>query len=349
MRTLSYRWLVLPLALCVLSISVKAHDLFTLKRITSDQSAVITGLNNEGVVTGSREDPTVSSRRAFAWWQGRFIDLSRRIGASTDTEALGLNDHADIVGSYAASQASVNGFLLVGDRVTPIAGLPNDDHVAAVSINNRAQVVGRSQMGDTFPIRSFIWHRGRVTQLDALPGGLGYAAAEKINDHGVVVGTAISPVDFGYQAVIWKDGTIMALGRLPFSGGSIGLDINNREQAVGYALLSQRAAAFIWQDGEMSALPLLSANQISSHASSINDAGIVAGSTDGDAGSVATLWVNGAPIDLNTLIASRDPLKRYVTLVQAQFINNRNQIVAIGVDSRTPAADRSVYFLEAGR
>jgi probable HAF family extracellular repeat protein len=87
-----------------------------------------------------------------------------------------------------------------------------------------------------------------------------------------------------------------------------------------------------------------------SRASDINAAGQVVGWANIDLSSPtiwhAFLWKNdGTKIqDLNTLIDPADPLKAYVTVTKAHFINRRGDIVADGTDIRT--FHQGLYLLQ---
>jgi hypothetical protein len=55
----------------------------------------------------------------------------------------------------------------------------------------------------------------------------------------------------------------------------------------------------------------------------------------GAVGGFPVVWMNGSPVELNSQIATTDPLRPYVHLAMGKLINNLGQIVATGVDSRT--------------
>lgn len=205
-----------------------------------------------------------------------------------------------------------------------------DDAPAVLyGLNNRNQITGVSQA------QSFVWQRGRTTFLEDLPGTSEFGSTPRsINDRGVIAGTSGSLDES--RAVIWKDDAIMALALLPGATRAEGRDINNWEQVVGTTSIAGDVRAFLGTDGATTELPLIDPQQTTSFAWAINDWGAVVGYTATGSEFLATMWVAGKAIDLNTVIASNDPLKPFVDLDQAFLINDRGQIVAVGRNAGAP-------------
>jgi hypothetical protein len=74
-------------------------------------------------------------------------------------------------------------------------------------------------------------------------------------------------------------------------------------------------------------------------AQAINDWGQIVGAVGG----FPVGWMNGSPVELNSHIATIDPLRPFVHLAMGKLINNLGQIVATGVDSRASAITN--YYL----
>jgi hypothetical protein len=157
-----------------------------------------------------------------------------------------------------------------------------------------------------------------------------------LNNRGVALGFGESVVESSLHVdcVIWRNGTVERLDTGPIRYCIPG-DINEQNKVVGYAILDGFQRGFIWQDGRVEALSLLNPGDLGNSASALNNRGWVVGSTyNSQAEEKATLWRRGIAHDLNTLIATDDPLKPYVTLYAAYLINDRGWIVALGLDSR---------------
>ena len=180
--------------------------------------------------------------------------------------------------------------------------------------------------------------------LPRLPGSDDYVTtAVGINDRGVVAGMS-GTVD-ERSAVIWKDGNIMALGLPEDTSNSQAKAINNFDQVVGDAYGQPGVIkAFLWQSGTTQELPP-PPGATASIVWAINDWGTIVGqsSMSQDNAEHATLWVAGQGHDLNDLLATNEPLRDQILLVQAFSINERGQIVAYGVD-RTNGT-RAAYLL----
>ena len=171
-----------------------------------------------------------------------------------------------------------------------------------------------------FYFHALQWQKGVVTDLGTLPGG-NNSFAVAISSRGSLAGASenglIDPV-LGPEVVatLWKDGQIVDLGTL---GGilSLGFDINDRDQIVGYALNAipdpflggTELRAFLWQDGRMQDLGTLGDGP-DAIAQFINERGQVAGisftsSVPNPESGIPTidpfLWENGHMTDLGSL------------------------------------------------
>ena len=191
-----------------------------------------------------------------------------------------------------------------------------------------------------------VW-RDHTTQELATVGGDPVGLAVAINNNGQAVGTTgtcaaynlltnsfISPL----HAVLWeKDGTPTDLGSLGGNEKSLigtgAKDLNRRGHVVGFSSLPDNMTfnAFLWtrETGKMKALiPLKGiANSI---AIALNDSDEVVGSSIDSTFTIltATIWKNGVPADLNTLVPTNSSLK----LIFGCSINSRGQILGLATN-----------------
>lgn len=117
-----------------------------------------------------------------------------------------------------------------------LGALSPDDNSIANDINEKSQVVGSSSrqrlIGEKRdpPRHAFLWERGRMSDLGALPNAEN-SEADAINNHGAIVGKS------GGRAVLWKNGRIRDLNDLipKDSGWTLveAHDINDKGQIVG--------------------------------------------------------------------------------------------------------------------
>ena len=88
----------------------------------------------------------------------------------------------------------------------------------AVGVNDSAQVVGSSNIGQTgsddWPLQhAFLWQGGTMVDLGVLSGD-NASHANAINRWGEIVGRSGVNFDQSYHAVIWRNGVIIDLNRL---------------------------------------------------------------------------------------------------------------------------------------
>jgi probable HAF family extracellular repeat protein len=137
-----------------------------------------------------------------------------------------------------------------------------------------------------------------------------------------------------FHPFLWERGKLKDLGTLGGDNGTA-IWINDAEDIVGEADLPDNQArhAFLWRKGLMTDLGTLDGD---SHATAVNSKGQVVGyfritvRTDPPFRH-PFLWETGSPmVDLNTLIPANSGLE----LVTAENINERGEIVGVGVPGR---------------
>jgi probable HAF family extracellular repeat protein len=187
----------------------------------------------------------------------------------------------------------------------------------AYAINDPGQVVGYSWMPGDGDGHSFLYRKGKMTDLTALYGiGPGYytSMAEDINNLGQIVGNSSAG-----HAVLLSEGVMTDLGT--FGGAySSALGINNLGQIVGYyASPYGFHHAFLYSNGNFTPLGPFGAEAISV-AYAINDSGVIVGGAT-DSYKVpfhAFLYSNGVMTDISPFGNSES---------YARGINNRGQVV----------------------
>jgi probable HAF family extracellular repeat protein len=336
--------LIIASLLCASSLPAQAAPAthgYRLVPIGPSRDISITDLNRRGEVIGWQ---TVGGERhAFRWRAGTFTDLHGTVDPATSssgTEAVGINDHSTIVGIKYTDDSS-QGFVLRGTEVTPLQ-VAGGDQVFPIDINNRGQIIvdsyGGTQSG------SFLVDGDHVQHLEGLPDGNGSMWAFALNDRGAVVGGAQSAE--GVRAVLWQGGTVRNLGVPPGGETSVANALNNRLEIVGLTNIDGIGHAFYWRNGTMTLLPHLP-QSIASIANAINNWGAIVGGEsmlEPVERNTATLWFESRVVELDSIVCPKDPLKPYVHLDTAYQINDRGDIVAVGVDSRQPD-ERTHYFL----
>jgi probable HAF family extracellular repeat protein len=285
-------------------------------------------VNNLGDIVGKAADPATGEGRAATWNHGgmRRLILGKLAGGDYSF-ASGINDVGQIAGA-----SNVPGWVVPflwnrGNGLRRIPLLPGDTCGQAFAINRNGHVTGYSSGPNGK--RAFLWRRGNdVRNLGVLPGG-DHSSAADVNDADDVVGTSGTPT--GDHAVLWTSaGDRVDLGTLPGDTASEATAINNNGVVVGYSKGFQGTHAFLWtQDDGMQGLGALP-NGSSSRAFAINDSDIVVGTSTSALGDRAIVWTREAGIrDLN----AQASLPFGVMLLEAHAINNRGQILVLGMNT----------------
>jgi uncharacterized membrane protein len=352
------RWSSLFLAAFALSSAAHAQTTFDTYRLTrigvetfGIVDPVVSDINENGEMSATTQDDPTGPERALLLRDGMVIELGDLMGgASPITHARAINDLTQITGTTIVNSEG-RGFLWE-------AGVMRDlgiERLGGVDdINNRGQIVGNavSESGSAVPI---LWEDGRTTFLEPLPcPGSQFGVARAINENGVIVGQSAGSV--GTRAVMWRNGEVMVLpptgATVPLEDGEA-LDVNDRDEAVGrYARIGEEfdiaPISFLWSEEGVTVLPPLDRPEGSEAAIavSINNQGQVVGITRfGSGATLATLWQEGAVVELNALISDDDPLKPFVTLAFASKITESGLIIASGQDSREPPMGNVTYLL----
>jgi probable HAF family extracellular repeat protein len=154
----------------------------------------------------------------------------------------------------------------------------------------------------TDPANSMVAAAGyRVIDLGTLTEG-GDSAATAINERGHIAGFS------GSRAVLWRGDEMIPLGGLRGSSWSCALDLNDRDEVVGYSVIPVSQGeepenvvhAFLWRNGRMRDLGALPGGD-HSFATGINNAGDIVGRSGNQPGPYymhAVLWHAGRILDL---------------------------------------------------
>ena len=293
-------------------------------------------INEAGQIVGASTimaDPRGGGFTAVMWSGGVVINLGTSVGSS----ATAINNRGQIIGSNLFGP-----FLWDNGVMSELPGL-----TSVSDINDRGQILGLS---DGRPV---IWTYGMMTPL-ALPPGAWQVTTASINELGHAVGTITSTAPGAVSmAVLWRDGTVITLPGLVANEPTAALDLNNRDEIVGWSGASlgvpdrRRAALWVPQTpptttsftGPTAVEPLTqTAHPVPidlgtlggtySTPTAINDDGVVVGSSTTAAREQHTfVWTptNGM-VDLGTLgdrSAAGTPLRTSL----ATAVNNSGQVV----------------------
>jgi probable HAF family extracellular repeat protein len=336
--------------LLTLSIAVRAET-YTYRLSEIAKSSIGFAINNSGYVTGTGNPCDGCDREAFLWTGKKPMSylgpLSPDPFGFEWSEGQDINNLDQMTGhaSFILGQTFVtHAFLWDGALKQDLGSLGGDS--AGYAINRFGHVTGDSWTADG-ELQAFLWDGQFMEGLGTLAGppamhGAPQSSGRGINASGQITGWSHTGVfednEFKLHAFLWQNGLMQDLGTL---GGSfsVGNDINATGHVTGIGSTTDDAEthAFLWHDGLMEDLGTLGGSY--SEGRAINNLGQVIGLSDlANGESRPFLWERGTMHDVHDLIAASDPLKPYVTLFQADDINNLGQIVTFGRNSLIRAA-----------
>lgn len=348
-------------AVCISSLSGLAaaadahYKLTDIGDLTKDRKSSVTfvsAINEKGDIVGQTFNDQLKAR-AFIYRGGRMTDLGDTgllNGKQPVLSAFGINQHAAVVGTTMAAVTSTlsRGFYWNLGIMLPLGtlrGMGTDTF--ATAINDKGDIVGAGfrAPGD---LRALRYVLGIPLEIGALADGRAAVQAFDVNNRGEIVGY-LSPggtVSFAH-AFIWRAGKFTDLGTLPGTNLSFANALNEKTQVVGQSLntAANTSRAFLWDGGTLLDLGKAKSTHTNSEARAISKKGAVVGTSGTTSMQAAWLWQEGVTRDLNTLVATADPLRPYVQLVKATGVNDKGQIVVQGFDRRRGSSFVRGYLL----
>jgi probable HAF family extracellular repeat protein len=277
------------------------------------------GINDNGQVVGVSADSGLSPNGVpFLYDHGNMTQVG-----GPNCVAHDINSDKTIVGMMSVGQGQDRAFSYHNGAFTNLTpNLTGYVYSEANAINTTGQIVGIS---DGF---AFLYDNGNLLNIGTLPGSYG-SRADDINDEGLIAGSAYyaSGADRVSHAFLYNNNNNQKFTDLSaFHGAqSDAIAVNAQgEVLVKWFTSFNELGSFVY-DSRTGTITDLSASSVND----INDSGQIIGSMVVSGDSRAMLYCGGVATDLNLLVSSNAGL----TLVSADAINNKGQIVGYGVDA----------------
>ena len=226
--------------------------------------------------------------------------------AGTYSQACAISNDGLVAGATGDGTPYFKGFVWQDDVMTLI--LPTFGPRSLVhDLNEIGQAVGWMGTSATIDSHAFLWEEGVMTDLGLVPGGsTGLGRAINNLGHVLVTGKVEGKSGTLTHSFLWIDGEFSDLGVLPGYDHTFGRAINDFDQVVGIcrqAVSPYDETAFIWQDGVMTELNELVADEAIDifAADAINNAGQIAtsGGQDMDGAALLLTPLQSCPGDLD--------------------------------------------------
>jgi probable HAF family extracellular repeat protein len=312
------------------------------------ENGLVAGFSENGLIDPLLGVPEI---QGVLWKDDAIINLGTLEG-SHQIAAFAVNNKAQVVGAFVNTipdpfspfGLQVRAFLWQNGVIQDLGTLGGPESVANF-VNERGQVVGTAFTNSTANLVTgvptqdpFLWDDGTMADLGTLGGTFGIP--NLLDDRGRVIGQSNMAGDLNHHPFLWTKSTGMQdLGTLGGDNGQANW-MNEAGEIVGKADVpgSKEHHAFIWRNGVMKDLGTLPGDPCS-NAVDINSRGQVVGASDTPdclLGRHAFLWEDSVMTDLNTLL----PPSAHLQLTVAFNINDRGEIVGIGVPPGVPVQDQ---------
>jgi probable HAF family extracellular repeat protein len=242
-------------------------EIYNLGTLGGNESAAY-ALNDLGRVVGwaSNTIPDPYAYAVFAdgatqahatlWRNGTIQDLGTLGGP--DSAAYFVNEHGQIAGQALTNSIPnvTTGFPTQDPFLWERGGMIDLGTLGGtngypLSLNNRGQVVGQSNLAGDQTFNAFLWERGVLKDLGTLGGQ--FSSAYQINDAGEVAGYSTLSGDQVFHPFLLKNGHMFDLGVVAGEPCGYAIGISSAGQVVGasYDCNLSGYHAFLWENGSI--------------------------------------------------------------------------------------------------
>ena len=200
--------------------------------------SVATAINGSAEIVGWNffySNPNFDPQ-AFLYSNGRMTSINSPSVFPSGTEALGINDSGEVVGTGYISDSNFHAFLYSGGKMTDL-GPRGAVQASAIAINNSGQIIGGYYL-TSGAVGEFLITNGKMTTLP-VPTGSYAVSAFAINDIGDIVGTMFFNSGAPPHAAKFISGAWTDLGGISGAAASRATGINLSGQVIGTSFFPQ--------------------------------------------------------------------------------------------------------------
>jgi len=207
-------------------------------RTLGSSVSVANAINLSGEIAGWNSFASSASfdPQAFLYSNGSMKNINSPSLFPSGTEAYGINNSGEVVGTGYLSPSNFHAFLYTGGKMTDI-GPPGSLQASADSINNSSQIVGSYYL-TSGRAGAFLYSNGKMTTLP-VPAGASSVSALAIDDNGEIAGALYPSSGGAAHAARYVNGVWTDLGTIAGAASNVGLGINLSGQVVGTAIFPQ--------------------------------------------------------------------------------------------------------------
>jgi probable HAF family extracellular repeat protein len=212
----------------------KATSISTLGSSVSLANAI----NSSGEIAGwnSFDSSATFDPQAFIYRNGSMQNINSPLLFPSGTEASGINNSGEVVGTGYLTSSNFHAFLYSGGKMTDL-GPPGAFQASAIAVNNSGQIIGGYYL-TSGATGEFLITGGKMTTLP-VPAGASGVSAFAINDNGEIAGQLFLSSGAPSHAAQLANGVWTDLGAFTGAVASRATSINLSGKVVGTAFFPQ--------------------------------------------------------------------------------------------------------------
>jgi probable HAF family extracellular repeat protein len=204
--------------------------------VSGSSVSLANAINRSGEIAGWNSESNANfDPQAFLYSNGSMKNINSPSLFPSGTEAYGINNSGEVVGTGYLSPSKFHAFLYSGGEMIDI-GPPGSFQASAAAIDNSGQIVGSYYLTSGTG-GAFLYSRGKMTTLPVPTESSGVSALA-INDNGEIAGALYPSSGSAAHAARYANGVWTDLGTIAGAASNVGMGINISGRVVGTAVFA---------------------------------------------------------------------------------------------------------------